>query len=67
MTEESRDHATPNGGVKSTAYYLDDAGQPAEKDVATQMRIVEYNDAGEPIFRTYGKLNRPTAPAAPPA
>jgi hypothetical protein len=52
-TEESRDIATPHGGVRLTAYYLDDKDQPAEKEQATRVRVDEFNEKGERIFTTY--------------
>jgi hypothetical protein len=58
VTEESRPGPTPNGGAKSTMFYLDDAGEPAEREVATQAVIVEYDAQGAPIHRTYGTFNR---------
>jgi len=56
LTSESQDGPTPNGGVRSTAYYTDDAGRPCPKDDATQLEIVEYDAAGQAVFRTYGQL-----------
>ena len=58
MTTEERKGKTPNGGVKSVIHYLDDDGQPVEKDVATRCIIEEFDAEGESIMRTYGTLNR---------
>ncbi|HVK10317.1 MAG TPA: hypothetical protein VM597_16240 [Gemmataceae bacterium] len=58
MTQESRDGPTPNGGVRSTIYYLDDAGNPADKESATRCEIVEYDAQGNSIHRTHATLNR---------
>jgi hypothetical protein len=55
---ERRRGPTPNGGVESVAFFLDDEDKPIEKAQATRMRILELNDAGEAIFSTYGFLNR---------
>lgn len=56
MAFETRSGPTPNGGVKSTAVYLDDSGVECPKADATQVRIVEYDAAGNAIFTTYGNL-----------
>lgn len=56
MASESRPGPTPNGGVRSTAYYQDDAGKDAEKADATRVVIVEYDAGGKEIQRTYGTL-----------
>ncbi len=45
---------TPNGGVKSVAYYTDARGKPCDKAAAVRMEIVELDAEGKPIFRTYG-------------
>ena len=42
-TQEGREGPTPNGGVRSVAYFRDDAGDRAEKAQATQVEIVEYD------------------------
>ena len=39
-TTETMHHSTPNGGVRSVAYYRDSAGNPVEKKVATHVEIV---------------------------
>lgn len=57
-TTEERDGPTPNGGVKSRAFYLDDEGNPADKGVATAVKIEELNAEGEPFFRTYARLGK---------
>jgi hypothetical protein len=62
VTEESRANRTPNGGVRSTAYYLDAAGRPAEKGRHARVRIVEYDADGAPIHRTYLMANKSPAP-----
>jgi len=48
---------TPNGGVKSCAFFFKD-GNPCEKEEADSIRIVEYDKDGMPIFETFGVLNR---------
>lgn len=52
-THESRVHPTPHGGVKSTAYYRDDHGDPAPRSKATQIEIVEFDANGKQVYRTY--------------
>jgi hypothetical protein len=63
-TEESQNEPTPNGGVRSTCFYLDDEGNPAEKDVATKAEIVEYDAEGNAIHRTY-LVSRPREQGSP--
>lgn len=58
VTEESREGPTPNGGVRSTIYYTDDEGRPADKRVATQTMIAEFGADGTVVHRTYGHLQR---------
>ena len=58
MMSEEHDGPTPNGGVKSVAYYLDEDDQPAEKGEATHVKIEEIDEQGSIIKRTYGSLNR---------
>jgi hypothetical protein len=58
-TSESHEHATPNGGVRSTIFYRDDEGNPCEKEQVTGAEIIEYDKDGKEIFRTY--LEKPAA------
>ncbi len=58
MTSESRDGSTPNGGVRSVVYYMDDTWNPVEKEDATQAEISEMDADGKVIHRTYGTFNR---------
>ena len=53
-TSEEHEGPTPNGGVKSVAYYQDAEGKPCDRAVATNMLIVEYDKDGNAIQRTYG-------------
>src|SRR5262249_55568878 len=55
-TKESREGPTPNGGVRSEAYYSNDQGEPVDKSVATCIEIVEYDAEGKVVGRTYGTL-----------
>src|ERR1700720_612849 len=48
---------TPNGGVRSAAYFTNDRDEPVDESVATKVRIVEYGADGPPGFRTYGTIN----------
>ncbi len=57
MKTEERDGPTPNGGVKSKAFYKDDDDKAVDKDVATQVEIVEYDRDGTEISRTYGAIS----------
>jgi hypothetical protein len=54
----SIDSPTPNGGVRSVAYFKDSDGEPADESVATRIEIVEYDADGKEIARTYGTTGR---------
>ena len=58
MTSERQEGKTPNGGVASEAFFMDDEDRPCEKEDATQMKIVEYNEQGSEIHRTYMTINK---------
>jgi hypothetical protein len=60
LTEEV-EHDTPAGGVRSRVYYMDDNNRPADKKVATRVRILEYDKDGELIQTTYGTLGKSKA------
>ena len=57
-TSETCDDPTPNGGIRSEIYYLDSAGEPAEKEDATRAEIVELGVDGEVVHRTYAQLEK---------
>lgn len=50
---EHRPGPTPNGGVRSVAYFQDAAGNPCPKADAVAMEIVEFDADGQAIHRTY--------------
>ena len=58
MTEETKEGPTPNGGVKSIAYYTDAQDLPVPKERASKVIIVEYDSSGKAIARTYGTLRK---------
>lgn len=66
-TQRTVDEPTPNGGVRSVAYFRDDEGNPAEEAEATRVEIVEYDAAGKVLQRTYGTLDREGRGTAQPA
>ena len=47
---------TPNGGVKSEMHFLDDDHMAVRQEEASQVIIVEYDQDGSVIQRTYGKV-----------
>jgi hypothetical protein len=53
-TERTIEGPTPNGGVRSTAYFLDEHNKPVEQAQATRVEIVEFDASGQEIHRTYG-------------
>lgn len=55
-TEERRDGSTPHGGAYSIARFSDYRGQPVPKAKAVWVEILEFDRAGNCIFRTYGEL-----------
>jgi hypothetical protein len=56
FTKETKLGRTPNGGIYRTAFYKDDKGNLADKSVATRVEIVEYDQDGKEIHRTYGPI-----------
>lgn len=58
VTSETRDGPTPNGGVRSVAYYLNDTGIPTEKSQATYVKIEELDASGSIVHRTYASLTQ---------
>ena len=55
-TCETRPGPTPNGGAYSVASYLDANGNPAPRNAATRVEIVEYDENDTAISTTYGNL-----------
>lgn len=52
-TQQRNDGPTHNGGVYSIAYFSDSESNPTTKENATRMEIVEFDENGKGIFRTY--------------
>lgn len=57
-TKETHNGPTPNGGVRSEAYFLNDKRELVDKSIATQVEIVEFDSNGKAIHRTYGTLRQ---------
>jgi len=55
-TSKQVDGKTPNGGVRSIAYYQDAEGNAANETEATHAEVVELDAEGETIQRTYAEL-----------
>lgn len=55
-TQEVQTGKTPNGGSRSIAYYQDVQGDPAEKEDAIRVEVVELDDDGNTVGRTYASL-----------
>ena len=53
-TQTRPEGPTPNGGAYAIAYWQDMFGNPVSKDQSAMVEIVEYDETGEQIFRTYG-------------
>jgi len=47
---------TPHGGAYSIAYWQDEEGQPTTKAKAKRAEIIEYDEDGKAIARTYGDI-----------
>lgn len=54
MIEETKYCETPNGGVKLTCFYYDEEGNPADKSVATEAVILEYDKDDHVLSVTRG-------------
>lgn len=54
MAEAERvEGPTPAGGAYSILYYMDDRGDRSDKKDAVLVEIVEYDESGNVIYRTY--------------
>ena len=49
---------TPSGNKYAIIYYQDSNGEPANKDEATRVEIVEFDDSDTAVFRTYAVLKK---------
>lgn len=56
MSKERIKGPTPHGGIYAIAYYQDANGQPTDKPSAVAAEIIEYDDAGGVVWRTYAKV-----------
>lgn len=55
-TETRTDGQTPNGGTYSIAYWQNENGQPVDQSVAVRVEVIEYDQNGEQVWRTYGDI-----------
>lgn len=55
-TQEEREGPTPNGGVRSVIYYRAADGSAADRDEAAFCEIVEFDEDGREVGRTYGEI-----------
>jgi hypothetical protein len=53
-TQTRTEGPTPNGGAYAIAYWQDMHGNPVDKSEYARFEIVEYDEAGNQVFRTYG-------------
>lgn len=44
---------TPNGGSYSIAYFRDAMGSPCPRERAAGIEVIEYDQNGNAVFRTY--------------
>lgn len=54
--QERSEGNTPNGGVASIIYYKNSEGTSVDKVAATHVEIVELDEEGRQVFRTYGQI-----------
>lgn len=55
--QEKTEGPTPNGGSYSIAYYFNNKMQSIDKEAATRMIIVEYDEKGQRVAETYAIAN----------
>ena len=53
-TQTRPEGPTPNGGAYAIAYWQDMFGNPVTKSEYARFEIVEYDETGNQVFRTYG-------------
>jgi hypothetical protein len=53
LSGERREGPTPAGGAYSLAFYLDERGILVEREVASEIRIVEYDKNGNRLAETF--------------
>jgi hypothetical protein len=61
-TSEERIGPTPNGGVRSVAYFRDRKGNLCPKAEAAAMEVVEFDASGRAVFRTYMQIGNDPVP-----
>lgn len=61
-TKEEHAGPTPNGGVRSVAYFRDKQGNPCPKADDAGMEVVEFDADGNQVFRTYMQKPGPDVP-----
>lgn len=58
MKVEEIQGPTPHGGARAVVAYLDSQGRLVEKTEAVEAYVVEFNESGDEIARTYGLLEK---------
>lgn len=58
-TSRRVDGETPNKGAYAILNFLDASGEPIEEKEASHVEVVEYDEDGEVMFRTYGVIPKP--------
>lgn len=56
-TQLKTDGPTPAGGAYMITFFRDAEGNPVDEQDAVAAEILEYDDKGEVIFRTYGRFD----------
>jgi hypothetical protein len=55
-TSERFEGPTAAGGAYTVIHYQDASGAPTSREWAVQAEIVEYDEAGNEVRRTYGTM-----------
>lgn len=66
-TERTVYGQTPNGGVLAVIYFRGIDGGPTTEDSASFVEIIEYDEKGNALFRTYGASSPSSSSTSSPA
>jgi hypothetical protein len=57
MTEREIDGPTPAGGARGVIRFRAADGRPADESEAVSAVVIEYDDEGKVLVRTYARLS----------
>lgn len=55
-TVQEKTGSTPNGGVRSEAFFRDAEGNPVSQEKAVSVEVIEYDAKDQVVGRTYGDI-----------